>query len=472
MPLSHDEVWKAYYEPLSQGLARQKSYAEKYENYYDGKHPLSFATAKYKDEFIDLLRAINDNWMPIVVDAVAERMHVEGFRFGEGTKGDLEARDIWQANGLDAESEILHTSTLTRGIGYVMVWGRQDRATGTDLPLITVEDSYQVYVKPGDRRRLSTAGIKQWIDDWGAERVNIYLPDAVYKWKTKGGKAEPFAEEGEPLVLPNPLGIVPIIPFYNRPMVKPGTYRSELHDVISTQDQINKILCDAVVASEFAAFRQRWATGIEVELDENGKPKNPFESAQNRVWIGPDPESRFGTFEATELDNYTKFIENRVQSIASRSRTPPHYLLGQSGSFPSGESLKATETGLIAKTKSRMTRYGESWEEVIRLAFRVKGDSARGADFGCETIWQDPESRTEAEHIDALLKLRTLQVPYRQLWEDAGYSQSQIERFADFLIEEKLNEFLSNTGRAANGSSNGSVGESGSGSSSEADAFS
>lgn len=456
MPLTHEQVWKAYYERLSGGLSRQVAYSEKYERYYDGIHPMAFATAKYREEFIELLKAINDNWMPIVVDAVAERMTIEGFRFDGGAKGDQAAQQIWQANGLDAESDLMHTSALMCGIGYVMVWGQQDHATGTDEPLITIEDYRQVYVLPGHRRRLSRAAIKAWTDEDGKERVNIYLPDAIYKWRKDRGDFEPWAEEGEPAILPNPLEVVPIVPFYNRPMAKPGTCRSELHDVTSTQDQINKILCDAVVASEFAAYRQRWATGIEVELDENGKPKNPFESAINRVWIGPDPDSKFGTFEATDLDNYTKFIENRVQSIASRSRTPPHYLLGQSGSFPSGESLKATETGLVAKVRGRQTRFGESWEEVMRLAFRVKGDAKRGSDYKAETIWRDPESRTEAEHIDALLKLRSLGVPFRQLWEDAGYTQTTIERFADFLIEEKLNEFLGNSGQA-NGAGGGST---------------
>lgn len=444
---AHEEIWKTYFEPLSEGLGKQVKYLKTYEEYYDGKHPLSFSTAKYKDQFIEFLKVISDNWMPIVVDAVAERMHIQGFRFGEDGTGDKQARVIWQANGLDAESELLHTSTLIGGVGYAMVWGKGDRATGTDEPLITVEDPTQVYVMPSDRRRSHRAGIKVWVDDWGMERVNIYLPDALYKWaKDKGGKWLPFQPKGEPPILPNPLGMVPIVPFYNRPKVKPGTFRSELHDVRTTQDQINKILCDALVASEFAAFRQRWATGIEVELDDEGKPKNPFDSAQDRVWVGPDPDSRFGSFEATELSNYTGFIENRIQSIASRSRTPPHYLLGQSGNFPSGESLKSTETGLIAKTKSRMTRYGESWEEVMRMAFAVKGDKARANDYGAETIWADPESRTEAEHVDALVKLRSLQVPFRQLWEDAGYSQAQMDRFVDWLMDEKLQDFLANAG--------------------------
>lgn len=54
-----------------------------------------------------------------------------------------------------------------------------------------------------------------------------------------------------------------------------------------------------------------------------------------------------------------------------------------------------------------------------------------------ETIWTDPESRSEAEHTDSLLKKMSMGVPLHQLWEDAGYSQQQIARFRELLIDER-----------------------------------
>lgn len=61
------------------------------------------------------------------------------------------------------------------------------------------------------------------------------------------------------------------------------------------------------------------------------------------------------------------------------------------------------------------------------LALAVAGDErARAASL--ETSWADPESRTEGEHVDAVLKKHTLGVPWAQLMEDLGYSPQQIER--------------------------------------------
>src|SRR4051794_40153293 len=50
------------------------------EAYYNGDHPLQFATSKFKEAFGNLFHAFADNWCPIVVDAPVERLRIIGFR--------------------------------------------------------------------------------------------------------------------------------------------------------------------------------------------------------------------------------------------------------------------------------------------------------------------------------------------------------------------------------------------------------
>jgi hypothetical protein len=127
-----------------------------------------------------------------------------------------------------------------------------------------------------------------------------------------------------------------------------------------------------------------------------------------------------------------------VQHVASQTRTPPHYFYLR-GQFPSGESIKSAETGLVAKAKRKMRHFGEGWEEVIRLAFSVMNDD-RADIVDAETIWGDPESRSESEHIDAVVKKLALGVPQQQLWEDADYTPQQIDRFHAMLREQALSQ--------------------------------
>ncbi|AEW94035.1 hypothetical protein SCATT_16640 [Streptantibioticus cattleyicolor NRRL 8057 = DSM 46488] len=204
---------------------------------------------------------------------------------------------------------------------------------------------------------------------------------------------------------------------------------SDLHVVIPIQDAINKTVADALVASEYAAWPQRYVTGLEIVEDEHGNPVEPFKVAVDKLLQAEDPQAKFGQFEAADLGNYVTLVEMLVQHMASISRIPFHYFLN-GGVVPSGESITAAEAGLIAKTRERMLHFGEAWEEVMRLCFKVL-DDPRSKAYSAETIWKDPENRTEAQHMDALLKLQMIGVPRDQLLSDAGYTPQQIARFQD-----------------------------------------
>ena len=45
-----------------------------------------------------------------------------------------------------------------------------------------------------------------------------------------------------------------------------------------------------------------------------------------------------------------------------------------------------------------------------------------------ETIWGDPETRTESEHIDAVIKQKAIGIADEILQEKAGYSPQEIAR--------------------------------------------
>ncbi len=71
------------------------------------------------------------------------------------------------------------------------------------------------------------------------------------------------------------------------------------------------------------------------------------------------------------IKSFVTGVEMLVQHIASQTKTPPHYFY-LSGQFPSGESIKSAETGLVAKVLRKQRYFGEGWEEVVRLGFKVE----------------------------------------------------------------------------------------------------
>jgi hypothetical protein len=433
---------------LEQELAGRQVLLQRLQDYHDGRHRLAFTSQKFRDAFGGMFSAFADNWCQLVVDAVEERLNVEGFRHGNDPKSDTDAWQIWQRNGLDAESQLAHSEALIKGDAFAIVWGDAD-----GQPKVSIESPRDVVVayEPGNRKN-RVAALKRWRDDDGYH-ATLFTPDFVFKYEKEdsaNGEWLPDLDANEPWPLPNPLGVVPVVPITNRGSLTSAYGVSEFLNVIPQQDAVNKLLADMLVASEFIAYPQRYVTGMEIPIDENtGRATAPFNVSLDKLLIAEDPAAKFGSLSAGDLGNYVTGIETLVQHIASQTRTPPHYFfLG--GNFPSGDAIKSAETGLVAKSRRKMRFFGESWEEVMRLCFKVLGDP-RGDLQDSETIWADPEYRSEAELADALIKRSAIGVPRQQLWEDAGYSQTQISRFQAMEASDFLNQALTQPTVSASG---------------------
>lgn len=389
--------------------------------YYDGDHPLQFATSKFKEAFGNLFHAFADNWCPIVVDAPVERLQLVGFRVDDDD--DSEAWDIWQANRLDVESVIAHTEAGKCGMAYLLV------DPGDGEPRITVEHPSQVIVAhdPGNRRE-RLAALKRWAGDDGRLYCTLYLPDMVFKYESEAPVAgrdvewEPRASEPD---VPNALGVVPVIPLENAPTLLGGG-TSDLKPAMPLQNAINKLCTDLLVASEFGAFRQRVLTGVEIPRDpETGEPLKRTEiiAAMSRLWTFESSDAKVYDLNPTDLSNFVGAVEMFIAHLAAQTHTPPHYLVGKVINS-SGDALMVAESGLTSKCRQKILYFSDPWEEALALALTSKGRSVTAAEV--ESLWRDPERTSLGMLVDAGVKKRTLGVPLEQLWLELGYTPAQI----------------------------------------------
>lgn len=424
---------------LGRQLLKRGELIRKYEAYYAGDHTQRFMTDRFREAFGGLFRNFSDNWCELVVDACEERLKVEGFRFGDDPKADVDAWQLWQANYLDADSKIGHTEALKNGIDYTWIEPGEPPTITVEHPLFVTHET-----QPGNRRKVAAA-LKMWQDDAEHLHAVVRTPDETYTWRSDRPVKDTDKQwrtlmkylGDDPETETNQFGRVLVVPLVNRPGLLYPNGRSELANVIPTQDAVNKLVVDMMVASNFGAFVQKWATGIEIPVDpDTGEEIEAFKAAVDKLWHTKASDAKFGQFDPTDLTNYVKAIETMVQHIASQTRTPPHYFYLR-GEFPSGESLKSAETGLVAKVRDRQVHFGEAWEETIRLAFLVQGDR-RADEMMAETIWGDPETRSEAEAVDAAMKRQAIGIPPQQLWEDLGYSPQQISRFQAMHASDQL----------------------------------
>lgn len=429
--MNHDQAL-ALTKSLAAELNEDRPKLRTLNNYYSGKQPLTFATQKFLEAFGGLFKAAAVNWCPLVVAAVLERLRLTGFRNGDET-GDKRAWEIWQFNNLDADSDIGHLEALKSGRAYVMVGPGDDG----EPPLITIESAMNVIHRNSTaNRRKRSAALRVFTDDDGTKCATLYTALEVFRWRRGASGSsnvddlttaqwEPRTVPGRPWPEANDLGVVPIVPLLTQPELD-GWGNSELAAVLPLQDMVNKTVADMLVASEFVAMPQRTAVGLDIMRDPvTNQPIEPF-SPTSRLWQAESETTHFGEFAGANLGNYVEVLTSLKQDIATITRTPPHYFY-LSGQFPSGEAIQSAEAGLVAKARERMLTFGEAWEEVMRLAFVVDGNP-QAARPDMETIWADPEYRSEAVHTDAVMKKQALGVPWLQLMEDLGYSPPVIER--------------------------------------------
>lgn len=419
----------------------------RWEQYYRGDLNLMLSSAKWRQEFIDRFPGYSANFMAKVVDTQRQRLAVQGIRYGNEPDADREAWDWWQRSHLDAESAKLYRETLVKGNAYQLVWPGDDGE-----PVVSIESADEVVVEsvPG-RSWDRVAALKRWIDgDDGYAYAELYLPDGVYKFRSRQRDREfsmrswlrvvsweRYQPADEAWPVRNRLGLVPIVPFPNRPDLR-GEGESEIKAVASIQDAINKYRADAIIASEFASFRQRWAIGLDIPTDPTtGEPVETFKAAMDRLWVVPPPDPsiyddaskapkvEFGEFEATDLAPFYKAIEGELVMLGAISDTPRHLLLPQSGQPPSADSLRVSEAGLRAKVADSHLVLGEGHEEVFRLMYLWRGDP-KGKVTDAEVIWRDADTESEAARVDALVKLvSSLGVPAEAAWEELPGSTPQ-----------------------------------------------
>ncbi|TXS35365.1 phage portal protein [Streptomyces sp. t39] len=450
MPVSEQEALRIT-RVLEEKLDRRQANIREWNRFYKGEENLAYASDRFRAAFGGLFDEFSDNWSSVVCDAPAERMTPVGFRFGptdgqEARKADATAQRFWQGSSMDAWARIAHLESMVKSRSFLLVWAEDPTDNETE-PEITVEDATQCIVEyePGNRRRRKW-GLKRFFDDDGYAYATLYLRDQIWKWRrarVNSGLILPSSlalgsgwhPRDDQAVIPNPLGRVPLLELVNKArLVDDPTPEHRI--VMPLQRAANKLIVDMLTASEAGAFPARWGSGIDLPKD----PRTGQEIDDPELWRlsvskmlrASNPQARFGSFEAADLRNFAAGITLLIEHISSLSRTPPTYFMGKVENV-SADTLTASEAGLVSKTRDKTLFAGETWEEAARLCFLVKNDTKRGNDPLAETIWAPVEYRTEAQHVDAVAKKKSLGVPWRQLMEDLGYTPTQITRMEAML---------------------------------------
>lgn len=397
---------------LTQSLDGKQARYALLDKYYAGTQPLAFLAPEAAGALGNRLTRMASNLCRLSVGALTERLRITGFTGAE-------VWDAWLRNDLDQMAPIAHREALTLGSSFAIVWA--DRAGRSK---VSIESARQVVALRDPGTRQVVAALKRWTDtDAAITRAVLYEADQITVMTADGTDASAGWRTTDTLA--NPLGVVPVVELANTDRLLDAGH-SELDDLVPLVDALNKLLADMMVGSEYFARPRRWATGIELETDDDGNATNPYPES-NRMMVSEAPDSRFGQLEAASLAAYGNAVEVLLSQIMAVSSLPPHMLGVTSDNPASADALRASEASLTARAEAKQAAFGRPWEHVARLMAAV--DTGRDPD-GIELAvqWADPSTRSIAQEADAMVKLVQVGIlPVTYALARLGYTASEID---------------------------------------------
>lgn len=429
-------------------LARRRPTYRTAWDYYEGRHPLAFATERFRNAFGTLFEAFAENLCRKVVNTMVDRVEIVGWADPGGQRQQA-ADSLWTSGmGMARFAGDVHLEAAVAGDGYLIVWPAPDGSG----PVLYPQRAEHMAVRyssavPGRIDMAAKAWLETARDDAGRKvqrtRLTLYYADRIERYATRGSRGagiavtprsfEPYAAEDGGPVVRHEWGVVPVFHFPNDAGVgKPG--RSELMDVAPLQDALNKTGLDALVGSEYHGLPQRWATGIELPVDPvTGKPIPPKPGADH-LWVYADPNAKFGQLEGVDLEQLLAMANSYRRSIALLSDTPVHRLLVESSEWPSGRALRASEGPLVAKVRDRTDAWGPTWGAAMGLAMRM---GAELLDRPLVPLWRDAHAADVDGDLERAEAKARLGVPQQVLWRELGYTEEEVAAMVDMAEEER-----------------------------------
>lgn len=431
--------------------------------YYDGKHRYRYATDRMRNQFGALFNEFADNLCPAVVDSLAERLKIIGWRTS-AAQVDIEpveipdalklpgiaprmkvtvndpmavaADELWIDNEMEARAAEVHENAIKMGNAYILVWPGPDMEAQfwpqTDLEFSVEYDANRLGIISRACKLWYLPGEERW-------RLNVYLLSGIEKYITRGknpngvptddNKWQRFADPDTGSFVPNPYGIVPAFHFSNGGLYRGGA--TELKDSIPIQDALNKSITDMLIAMEFASYKQRYIIGMEPEIDETtGEPTdaNVRGYGVDRMMAipGGKDEVSVGQFEATDLSQF-RMVSNDFRAEMSRvSGTPLHYFFITTGDFPSGEAIKSAEARFVRKIERRQEYWTPIWGKAVRFGLSI--ENTLDEELQVFPMWEDASPRSDSEKADTAVKKKAIGVSRSVLLKEMGYDDDEIDR--------------------------------------------
>lgn len=397
-----------------------------------------------EQEVKDLARLSIKNVLGLVRDSFVQNLSVVGYRNALAQDNNA-AWQIWQRNRMDARQAEVYRPAITYGAAYVVVIGGDEGTvwrTRSPRQLLAVYEDPQVDLWP-------QYAFETWIDQSDAKpRRKAVLYDNEYMYpldlgaipnlpvdhaNTASERASAIAEFGEPVR--HGATMCPVVRFVNGRDAD-DMIVGEIAPLIRLQQSVNEVNFDRLIGCRFGAFPQKVIRGW------SGAPDEVLRASAKRVWAFEDPDVGVEAFPPTSMEQYNSVLSEMLEHIAMVAQISPAQITGKMVNL-SAEALAASEANQQRKLQAKRDSFGESWEQVFRLASYIEGDTATAEDESAEVQWRDTEARSFGAIVDGVTKLAAAGIPIDQLVDVIpGMTQQRVQAIRDSLRRNQVTDLV------------------------------
>lgn len=389
---------------------------------HDRPHTPTNASVEYKQ----IADRAQTPFLHLVVTTVAQALYVEGYRTAK-TADNSPAWSDWQRNGMDARQLAIHRNALAYGQSYAVVLPGTDRL-GADQPLIrgvsarhgiafwgdVDDDEYPTYFLRMEPTMLPDRRLGYF--------MRLYDEFAVYTFlSTASGELTYITTDA------HDMQVCPVVRYANQLDLE-GRTPGEVEPYIPVAARIDQTVNDRLIVQRFSSWRVRTIAGMAApEIDDEARAEE-IRLLISDMLMADDPDTKFGTLEASDLVQFITAKESDVRDLAAVSQTPAHHLVGTISNV-GAEALAAADSTFNRKIDERKHSFGESHEKLLRLSAWARGDSVGASDWDSQVRWKDVESRSLAQIAAALQMISTVGVAPEMLWDRIpGWTDQDTER--------------------------------------------
>lgn len=447
-------------------------YYEKCQRYYDGKH-----TVLAPDKYLDLVRhlyGIRVNYCEPIVDAPVSRLNIEGLSCDDKKTLD-ELNRIWKYNRMDAKSIKLHRNAIKKGDVFAQVWPHFPKGSTTpdryEIKFLTPDIVLPIYESDDSESLVMVR--KQWVsfnqDGQPIAHKWLFYSDHIERYyyplnrQTVNMTLNDYARlswmedttDGFPGTIENQYGVIPIIPFRNKEDDSPfGT--SELHNAMTVQDGINKLVVNLMRTADFQAYKQRYIIGVE----EEELPLNPntgrreLQSNPGDVWRFSEGEGvQVGELSENDPAGILNSIDKLVDHLSVITRTPKSILQDSAGTASSGFALSKVEAPLLDKVAEKQVSFGNSYEDINRaliIMMQYHGVLPKGEIPETFVNWKSSTSESAEEKLYNAQRKQILKqnrvISSKQWAIEEGYTEEEITKMQEEIQSESEAEMADTIG--------------------------